>query len=208
MMATTHVLVGLAVGAASLLVAPEAAPLALLAGALGGLVPDLDLYAGHRKTLHYPAYGPLAALVAVGPALVLADPLVVAAAAFLAAAGLHAAMDEFGGGLELRPWLGTSDRAVFDHRAGAWRAPRRWVRYDGAPEDLALAGVVGLPLVAVLDGPWPAVVLGLLALSAGYGALRKPMVRAAERLVAVLPARVVPYVPHRFLVDLEPVRRG
>lgn len=208
MMATTHVLVGLAVGAVSLLVAPEAAPVALIAGALGGAAPDLDLYAGHRKTLHFPTYGPLTALAAAGLAMAVPETAVVAAATFLTAAALHAAMDEYAGGLELRPWLGTSNRAVFDHRQGDWRPPRRWVRYDGAPEDLALAGVVGFPLVAVLDGIWLTVILGLLALSGAYVVLRKPLVGIAELLVKALPGGALRYVPHRFLADIEPSQRG
>lgn len=208
MMATTHALAGLALGAVALTVAPEQAPAVLAAGLLGGAFPDLDLYAGHRKTLHFPTYYPLAAVPAAGVATVIGHPVSMAAAVFLAAAALHSAMDAFGGGLELRPWEGTSDRAVFDHWRGAWVPPRRWVRYDGAPEDLALAGVVGLPLLATLEGPWPALVAVLLGVSAGYVLLRKPLVRVAEALVLLLPMRALRYVPERFLEGLEPGSDG
>lgn len=204
MMATTHALVGLAVGVVTVLAAPEHAPAALVAGFLGGAFPDLDLYVGHRKTLHFPTYYSLAALASAGLAVLVSHPFVTAAAVFLVAAALHATMDVLGGGLELRPWEGTSDRAVFDHWRGTWLTPRRWIRYDGAPEDLALAGTVGIPLLAVLEGPWTTLVLGMLVLSAGYVVLRKPMVRIAESLVRLLPLQVVKYVPQRFLEGFEP----
>lgn len=204
MMATTHALAGLAVGALAAWVAPAHAPAALLAGLAGGTFPDLDLYTGHRKTLHFPSYYPLSALPAVGLAAVAGHPLATAVAVFLVAAGLHSAMDVLGGGLELRPWRGTSDRAVFDHRRGVWLVPRRLVPYDGAPADLALAGVVGLPLLVLLDGPWPGVVGVILALSVGYALLRRPLVGVTEALVRATPATVLPYVPDRFHDGFEP----
>ncbi len=45
--------------------APEFASIALVAGLLGGVFPDLDLYAGHRKTLHFPVFYSAVATVAV-----------------------------------------------------------------------------------------------------------------------------------------------
>ena len=203
-MATTHALIGLAVGALSLWVAPEHAPAALVAGLAGGVFPDLDLYAGHRKTLHFPAYYPAAAAMSIAFAAVAGHPAATALAAFLAAAAAHAAMDVLGGGLELRPWEATSELGVYDHWRGVWLAPRRWVRYDGAPEDLGLAGAVGLPLLWVLEGPWPGLVAGILAVSAVYVGLRRPLAHLAERLAAALPAAARRYVPRRFLVEPEP----
>ncbi|MFC4358174.1 metal-dependent hydrolase [Halobium salinum] len=196
MMATTHALVGVAL---ALLVAPDGGLVPVAAGALGGLFPDFDLYAGHRKTLHFPVYFPLAAALAAVVALVSPGPATLAAALFLAAAGIHSAMDALGGGLELRPWEGNSDRAVYDHFRGRWIAPRRWIRYDGAPEDLLLAGVFGLPAYAVLSGLAETLVLLALGVSFVYVVLRKPMVWAAERVVDALPAHVVDLVPARFL---------
>lgn len=203
MMATTHALFGLAVGTLTLVLAPEHAPAALLAGLLGGTFPDFDLYADHRKALHFPVYYSAAAVPAAGLAVVASHPVATATAVFIAAAALHSAMDVFGGGLELRPWEGTSDRAVFDHWRGVWVAPRRWVPYDGAPEDLVLAVIVTLPLLVVLEGVWLSVVTGLLAISTGYSILRRSMVAAAERLVQLLPLRVLQYVPNRFLEGFD-----
>ncbi|QCC58538.1 metal-dependent hydrolase [Natrinema thermotolerans] len=199
MMATTHALLGLLLALPLLAVAPDLAPAAFLAGLVGGVVPDLDLYTGHRKTLHYPVYGSIATVPAVVIAALVPTTVTVAIAVGLAAAALHAVADAAGSGLELRPWQGTSERAVYSHYHGRWVRPRRWVRYDGAPEDLFVAGVVAVPLVMLGDGPVTALAVGLVAVSAVYVLLRKPLATVAERLVPLLPAAVRPYVPARYL---------
>ncbi|OAQ53432.1 membrane protein [Natrinema mahii] len=199
MMATTHALLGLALALPLVAVAPDLAPAAFLAGLVGGVAPDLDLYTGHRKTLHYPVYGSVATVPAVVLAALVPTPVTVAIAVGLAAAALHAVADAAGSGLELRPWQGTSERAVYSHYHGRWVRPRRWVRYDGAPEDLGVAGVVAVPLVALGDGPVTALAVGLVAVSAVYVLLRKPLATVAERLVSYLPASARPYVPARYL---------
>ena len=202
MMATTHVLAGLTIAAVASILAPEAALHAAVAGALGGLVPDLDLYAGHRRTLHFPVYGPLVAALGVAVALLAPSTLTIAVAVFLLALAVHSLSDLFGGGLELRPWEGTSDRAVYSHYHRTWWAPRRFVRYDGAPEDLVVAGVLAVPGLLVFDGQTDLVIAGILAISAGYVLVRKPMVRIAEWVVDRTPAPVLAYVPERFVEDL------
>jgi len=202
MMATTHALVGVAI---ALLVAPDGGLMPAAAGALGGLFPDFDLYADHRKTLHFPVYFPLAVAVAAVVAVAAPGRWTLAVALFLAAAGVHSAMDALGGGLELRPWEGTSDRAVYDHFRGRWIAPRRWVRYDGAPEDLLLAAVVGVPVYFAVSGTARTLVALALAVSTVYVLLRKPMVWAGELLVEALPGDVVDRIPDAVL-DAEELR--
>lgn len=204
MMATTHALAGMTLATVALFVAPEHASAAVIAGAAGGVFPDLDLYSEHRKTLHFPVYYAGAALVAAGAALAWPGTTTVIAVVFLLSAALHSMMDAFGGGLELRPWLGVSDRAVYDHARGRWIAPRRWVRYDGAPEDLALAAALALPPLFVFEGIVPSLVAGALAVSAVYVLLRKRLVDAAERVVAATPPLVLRYVPDRFVEDVAP----
>ncbi|MFB6069394.1 MAG: metal-dependent hydrolase [Halanaeroarchaeum sp.] len=203
MMATTHALVGVAIAALASIVAPDLSLVAVLSAAAGGFFPDLDLYAGHRKTLHFPVYYAAAALAALAMAAVSPVTPVVAGALFLTAAAVHSLMDVAGGGLELRPWEGTSERAVFSHYHGTWIAPRRWIRYDGAPEDLALATVAAVPVVLAFDGPVQLGVLALLAVSAVYVLVRKPMVLIAEWLVDRVPAPVRLHVPDRFVEDLS-----
>ena len=202
MMATTHVLAGLSVASAVAVVAPEFGPVALVAAAVGGLLPDLDLYAGHRRTLHFPVYLPAAAAIAAAVALVVPSTATVALAVFLLAAGLHSAMDALGGGLELKPWQATSEEAVFSHYHGGWLTPRRLVRYDGAPEDLLLAGILAVPPFVVFGSPVEEAILAVLALSAVYVALRKPMVWFGEWLVGRLPPAVVARVPDAVVGDL------
>jgi hypothetical protein len=205
MMATTHALAGALLGVGMLFLAPEYAPLALVAGAAGGLLPDLDLYADHRRRLHFPVYGSVAAAVAVLIAVLVPGPWTVGAAVLLTAAALHAVGDAFGGGLELRPWEGNSERAVYDHFNGRWIAPRRWIRYDGSPEDVALSAVLALPTLWAF-GHLPVVrrvVTGVLLASAGYAAARKHVARLAVYVVGCLPGPVAAALPDRFVTDLE-----
>ncbi|RQH03334.1 metal-dependent hydrolase [Natrarchaeobius oligotrophus] len=199
MMATTHALGALALVAPLAAVAPELAVVVAVAAIVGGLFPDLDLYAGHRRTLHFPVYYWLLAVPAAAVAWIVPVPETVAVAVFLFAAALHSAMDAFGGGLELKPWLETSDRAVYSHYHGRWIEPRRWVRYDGAPEDLVLAVALAVPSLAVFDGVVRSVVLGLLAISAGYALVRKPLVAVAEWILVCVPDPVLDRLPERLL---------
>ena len=201
MMATTHALAGVALAVLVSLFAPEVGTTALVAAALGGMFPDFDLYAGHRRTLHFPVY--YTALTAPAMAVAAAAPSTptFAVALFLAAAALHSVFDAFGGGLELKPWLGTSDRAVYDHYRGRWIPPRRWVRYDGAPEDFALCLVFGVPAYAALDGPAALAVAAAVSVSGVYALCRKSMVVLTQRLVAALPPSVHARLPERFVED-------
>jgi hypothetical protein len=199
MMATTHALAGAAVATLTFVFAPELAPLAVTAGFVGGLFPDFDLYVGHRRTLHFPVYYTLAAATAVAFAAVALSPGVVVMAAFLAGAALHSVSDVLGGGLELRPWQGQSDRAVFSHFHGRWLRPRRWVPYDGAPEDLAVAGVLAVPTYLASSGHLRGLVGLALIISAGYTLLRKPLAEAARLLASLVPPSLRSYVPDRYL---------
>ena len=207
MMATTHALAGVALAVLAGVLFPESAAgtslLPVAAAAVGGLFPDFDLYAGHRRTLHFPVYFSVAAAVAVAVAVAVPATPTAAAALFLLAAALHSAMDALGGGLELKPWLGTSDRAVYSHYHGRWIRPRRWIRYDGAPEDLLAAGAFALPALYALDGVAETAVLAALGVSAGYVLLRKPMVDVTQALVDALPEQYLDRMPARFVDDFR-----
>jgi len=202
MMATTHALAGMALASVTVALAPEHAPLAVGTAAVGGAFPDLDLAGRHRRTLHFPVYYSVAALGLTALAVARPTPVTVALAVFLAAAALHSVTDAFGGGLELKPWEGTSDRAVYDHHRGLWVRPRRLVRYDGAPEDVALAAALAVPTYAVGGPGVRRLVLALLVVSVVYGAVRKPLVAVAAWFVAVLPPAVLDRIPGRFVEEL------
>ena len=201
MMLPTHALVGLAIGAPLLWLAPESATAALIGGLLGGIWPDLDMYVGHRRTLHYPTGYPLSAIPAVIAAVVVPTPLTIGLAVAVVAAAAHCRMDRYGGGLELRPWENTSERAVYDHVAGEWRAPKRWVRYDGAPEDVGLSLLVGLPLVAVVPQTFRWLVVGAIVVAIGYGLLRRWLAALAPVVADTVPDPVGEYVPERYRRD-------
>jgi len=202
MMATTHALAGAAVATLTVVLAPEYAPIAVASGFLGGLFPDLDLYRGHRRTLHYPVYYSAAAAGAVPLAAVAPTPGSVALALFLVGAALHAVSDVLGGGLELRPWRGHSERAVFSHFHGRWLRPRRWVPYDGAPRDLAIAGVLAIPTYLASGGLLRGLVGVTVIVSAAYTLLRKPLAEVAGLIAGLVPPSLRSYVPDRYLGSL------
>lgn len=179
MMATTHAFVGLALASAVAAVAPELAVPAAVGGAAGGLFPDLDLAGAHRKTLHFPVYYSVLAVPAVAWAAFAPSALSVGAALFLVSAAVHSASDMFGGGLELKPWEGTSNRAVYVHPTRTWIRPRRWVRYDGSPEDFVIGALFAVPALLTFDGRVRSLVLAALAGSLVYTLLRKRIVEWA-----------------------------
>ena len=199
MMATTHVFAGVSVAALVALLAPEFALVAAVAAICGGFAPDLDVLAGHRKTLHFPLYYTGLALLFGGVALAAPTTATVAVAMFTLAAALHCVMDAVGGGPEFKPWEGTSERAVYDHYHGRWIRPRRWIRYDGAPEDLLLASVLVVPGLLAFDGAVQSVLVALLAVSVVYTAVRKPLVLGGERLLEAFPQWVRDVLPDHLL---------
>ena len=200
MMLPTHALAGAALAVPLATVAPEAAAVVLAAGLLGGVLPDLDLYVGHRRTLHFPVYYSAAAAIAVPSAVVFGTTASVALAAVLLGAAVHSVADVFGGGLELRPWQATADRAVYDHFNGRWIAPRRWIRYDGAPEDLLVSAALAAGLWGVVDGELRIVVAGALAVAGAYTVVRRVLPGVVEVVVPALPAVVVASLPARYRV--------
>lgn len=207
MMLPTHALGGMALALPVVLLAPEFAGPALAAGLLGGIFPDLDMYVGHRKSLHYPVYYSALAVPTVALAVITPSAAVVAVALFLLGASLHCVSDVFGGGLELRPWEATSDRGVYDHYRGTWIAPKRWVRYDGSPGDLLLSGTLAAPLVLVVEGPLYWTVVAALTVAVVYTGLRRVLPTIATILVTTastsLPASLLARVPDRYLEDLQ-----
>lgn len=199
-MLPTHALVGLLLALPFALSMPEFGDVALVTGFLGGVVPDLDMYVGHRRTLHYPVYFTALAAGAVPVTLLFPSTATVAVAFLLLGAAVHSVGDMFGGGLELRPWEATSDRAVYDHSRRQWIPPRHWVRYDGAPEDLLLSLTTAVPLLVALDGWLRWIVIASLTVATVYTAVRRFLPIMAEFLfVDLLPDRMVDVAPDRYL---------
>ena len=184
MMTTTHALIGALVGAAVAPFAPGTTPAAVVVGFTGGAAPDVDLVATHRRSTHFPILGSAVAValaaVAVGTGTLAATLLAV----FAVAAAVHCLMDALAGGVETRPWEATSERAVYNHVGGYWVHPRRWVRYAGAPEDLLLAAGAALPLLVTTTGRMRTAIACVLAVSAGFVAVRRRLPAVTDRLLA------------------------
>jgi hypothetical protein len=163
-------------------IAPELAVVGAIGAAIGGAVPDIDLFVGtHRQSLHFPVYYwvPAVALGVVA-LLVTPHPLVVAVAFGFAAAGLHSLSDWIGAGDEPRPWERTSDRAVFVHPLKRWLRPRYWVRYDGSVEDLGLTVALSIPGLVVFDGSVRTLLFGGVVVAVVYAAVRKQIPNYVE----------------------------
>jgi hypothetical protein len=199
MMLPTHALSGMVLALPVALANPELSGIAFAAGLLGGILPDLDMYVGHRKTLHYPYYYSVTAAVAVPLALAVPSAPTVAPAVFLVAAAVHSVADVFGGGLELRPWEGTSDRAVYDHYNGRWVAPRRWIQYDGSPSDFLCSLALAVLLLSHVEGPLRLFVFVAVAVGGVYVILRRRLATVAQRVVTLLPEMLHSHVPARYL---------
>lgn len=202
-MATTHAVAGLLLALPLAFVAPEFAPVAAFAALAGSVFPDIDMPGAHRRTLHFPVYYSLGTVVAGSVALLVPTDWSVAATLFLAAAALHSLSDALGGGLELRPWEATSERAVYSHYHRRWWRPRRWVRYDGAPEDAVLGALLALPSLLVFDGVVRRIVVGAVAVGVAYTLVRRRLVELTQRLVDRLSPETLDRLPDRLVDDFR-----
>lgn len=183
-MSPTHVAAGLALATPVAVVSPELGTAAAVGGVVGGVVPDLDLFAGHhRKTLHFPVYAWLPAVAAAALAALRPSPATVGLAVAAVAAAVHSASDVLGAGEELRPWERTNPNAVYCHACGRWLRARYLIRYDGAPEDLLATAVLAAPALVVFDGPVRLLAAGTVAVGAVYAAFRKRLPRYFEPIV-------------------------
>jgi TRAP-type C4-dicarboxylate transport system permease small subunit len=198
MMAITHGLAAVALATLLLPLGPTyAVPPVLAAAFLGGVAPDLDAVAAHRKTLHYPVGFAAAAVATVGLHVVAPNAALWLVCVAVAAAAVHALSDILAGSVEREPWNPTTERAVYNHLLGVWHRPRRYVRYSGAVEDFALAFGCGLVAVAApVTGPTAdRGLVALIAVGALYTVVRHPSVstravvdRLPRRLRALCPA--------------------
>jgi large-conductance mechanosensitive channel len=167
MMVFTHVLIGALFGLVIGQFVPDYTTILICTGMSGGLIPDLDMFLAHRKTLHSPVYVPVLSIGA--GCLVVHSPslLTIGLVTFLGAAGLHSCMDVFSGGRELRPWEEVDDRAVFNHYEGRWIPARRLV-YSGSLADFGMSLLAFGVVVVHAEGVVVTIAFSTLVLSALY----------------------------------------
>lgn len=176
MMVFTHVLLGALVGAVAGTFSGASTTMLVIAGAIGGGLPDLDMAWRHRRALHFPFLGSSLAILTTIGALLRPTQFVVASAVFAIAFALHPLMDVLGGGKELRPWHQTDDRAVYDHVRRRWFTARRFV-YDGSPGDLAICAFAGIAVSLQSPSRVGDAVGVLLVLATAYAVLRREITR-------------------------------
>ncbi|WP_408957206.1 metal-dependent hydrolase [Natrinema sp. 74] len=199
MMALTHGFAALALAVVALPVLGDhvGGPLLLAAAFVGGLAPDADLLASHRKTLHYPVGFSVVALALLGAVALTGWTALVVPTVVAGAAALHAVSDVLGGSAEREPWNPVTDNGVYNHVLGRWHRPRRYVRYSGAPEDflvcLAFAAVaIGSGLTA------PAVdraLIALVAFAGIYALCRKRLAAISTVAGSLVPTRLCAVLP-------------
>ena len=170
----THIGVGIAIATPMLVVAPEFAVVAAFGGMAGGLFPDLDLFVGsHRKSLHFPVYYWLPAIAASFATALFPISVTVFTVFFFVSAAIHSGMDWFGAGHEPRPWQRRSNQAVYLHPRKRWLEPRYVIRYDGAPEDVAIAVGLLVPGAFLFGSPVSEPAIATATIAVLYGVFRK-----------------------------------
>ncbi|WP_235007181.1 metal-dependent hydrolase [Haloarcula mannanilytica] len=194
MMATTHAFMTVAIAALAVPALSEyaAPPLVLAAAFVGGLAPDFDMLASHRKTLHFPVYFPVLAAGVLSAGFAAGSTPLVLAGVAVAAAAVHSLSDVFAGSPEAEPWNPTTDIAVYNHALGRWHRPRRYVRYSGAPEDFLLAAAcVAVAVLSPATGVWAdSALVALLTVTGLYTAARKHLTTIAATARSLLPVWV------------------
>jgi hypothetical protein len=171
MMFSTHILIGASLGYALSTVFSVDMALLIIAGIVGGLIPELDFFVGkHRKALHYPFSYFLVAIIPFTIFLTMQTEIFLLGATALIAAGVHSFMDIFAGA-ELRSWDRSEwqQTAVYNHLGQKWIKPRRWA-YGGSIQDVLLSVISFAALIYLVSNLWlKAAFTVLLALSFLYG---------------------------------------
>lgn len=184
-MGVTHALMGGLLGASSALLTPEHFLAAVTAGYIGGLFPDLDLAFNHRQTLHFPVGFSVLSILAILVAVFTGERSVILFSYFVVSAAVHSWIDILGGGLEERPWEGTTEKGVYSHSLKRWFPPLQVIRYDGSPGDFLLTLIFGAVLFPLLDGYPQAqkAVIASIIIGGLYSLVRKKLLDARDFLL-------------------------
>lgn len=149
MMLATHAVLGGFLGLFFLPFGADFVSQAVLVGMLGSVIPDLDMIAEHRKTLHRPfqmfaAFSLFLAIFIFYPAHHIA-----LISLFVFSMSLHCFMDVLSNGKTMRPRENPDDRAVYNHISQEWIKPKRLV-LEGSLPDILLTIGVGTALIFAL----------------------------------------------------------
>ena len=199
MMAFTHLFMSLAMAVLAVPLVSEyvAPPVVLATAVVGGLSPDLDLVARHRRTLHYPVIFPLLTLAFLALFLTSGFVAGLLVGLLFGAAALHVLADLLGGSAEQAPWDPVTEFGVYNHVLGRWHRPMRIAKYSGSPGDFLLGA--GFGAIAYLSPETTAAVDGaivcLVVVAGGYSLGRKRLSNFALYLERILPPRVRHLIP-------------
>lgn len=155
MMFSTHILIGAVLGYFLSGFFSADMTVLVVAGMIGGLIPELDFLVGkHRRTLHYPFGYFIAAVLPSVVFLWINTEIFLYGATVLFAAGVHSFMDIFAGA-ELRSWDKSEwqQTAVYNHIQQKWTKPRRWA-YGGSIQDVILSVVSFAALIYLVSDFW------------------------------------------------------
>lgn len=170
----THVLVGGFVGAViSAFVAVNPLPIVFM-GMVAALLPNLDLFMEHRKTLHRPFQYAVVSIVLLGLVAFRPHPGVVALATVFTSLALHSWLKSLTEGQGLREDAMDAERAVYDHIRDQWMSARELTPMGGIPDV-----VIGLSagFLAITFAPESAVlIVPVMAVSVVFAATRKRIV--------------------------------
>jgi len=177
-MLTTHILIGGAFGSLVALFIPPYVFPAVVAGMVGGLLPDIDTFLHHRKTMHWPVIGTISVAIALPLFLSYPSPLTASLFFFLGGFSLHAWSDVLSAGDELRPWQEKDDRAAYNHLKQEWITARRLV-HDGSLFDFLLSIGAAATIYLLTDGLLSSLLIALVSISLIYSTVRKKFVKHA-----------------------------
>lgn len=139
MMLPTHILVSILFMLPLITLFPEYTHIIIYSSIIGGIFPDLDMLIGqHRKTLHNISLYILILLGSI-PIYIIYPPLGIILFIVSIVASIHMGFDVLSGGLERKPWLKTSNKAIYNHLTDEWIPPKHTFDYDGSYKDLSFA---------------------------------------------------------------------
>ncbi|MFQ3307977.1 MAG: hypothetical protein ACI977_000192 [Candidatus Nanohaloarchaea archaeon] len=173
MMATTHGLIGVLTALPLYFISPELFMAGVTGAFAGGIFPDLDLYHGHRKMLHYPLYYNFAWMAILPVLLIYPVPNTAAVFFFLLSAGVHCYSDRFGGPKDSRPWKNDSGEAVYSHYHSKWLRPEKIIPYDGSKEDFVVLLLASIPTIYLIRGNLRLITILLVIMSGLYTLFRR-----------------------------------